>query len=161
MTGPRHCSLRTAALSPPPAGWKTFCIVQSSGQARIFYWQLPKHQNGWPRTSLAIGQNALILDSERADDIVHQAIFISSCLLKHIAPHSVAGDTQVPTFSFISDRTIVRAMEPIESIEIEANADVLKPLIRSLAVAIYEAEIRFLAAFSRSRFMKQTTLSEV
>jgi hypothetical protein len=82
-------------------------------------------------------------DADCTNNLIHQAEFIACCLLKHIAPHFDASCTPVPTFSFISDRTIVSARDSIECIEIEADANVLKPLLRSLTVAIYEARDPF------------------
>jgi hypothetical protein len=70
---------------------------------------------------------------------IEQARFMAVCLLKHIAPDAGISDLVVPTLSFISDRTIVCARDTIECIEIEADAEELKPLLKLLSVAIYQA----------------------
>ncbi len=61
------------------------------------------------------------------------------CLLKHIDPDADVSDLVVPRLPFISDQVIVSALDTIECIEIEADAEELKPVLRLLSEAIYQA----------------------
>jgi hypothetical protein len=84
-----------------------------------------------------------MVSSELQQLAVRQAHTMAASLLSYFAPSIEAARGMKRRLPFVSDRTIVSIHDKISVIEIEADADSLKPILRVFAEAIYEARETF------------------